>query len=72
MPNQLKQQFRPIFGSLFDELSKAVDWDTVDLHEKARRLDQAYRAQRQQYDQPPYDEGTSLFEDAITCLELPD
>ncbi len=72
MANQVKDQFKPIFGSLFEMLSKAPDWDSINTSEKAGRLEGAYREQCKGYGRPDYTNGGSLYEHAIQCLELPD
>lgn len=72
VPNRIKQQYKPLFWHLFNQISKAPDWHSIDRKEKGRRLEQAFSKQRRKYRQPPYEEGDSLFEDAVTSLELPD
>ena len=72
MSNPVKDQYKPIFGQLFAQITQEPDWNSIDSTEKARRLEQAFHERNREYGQLGYPDGGSLFEHAIKCLELPD
>jgi hypothetical protein len=50
--NRFQNQFRPVFGAGFDEISSSPDWPTLSLKQRGQRLESGMRALDAKYGGP--------------------
>lgn len=47
-----RDQFRPVFGDVFDRLCQSADWPSLTVQERGDRLREAMKAEDAKYGRP--------------------
>ena len=72
MSNPVRDQFRPLFGSLLTELQQAGDWNQISRDEKASRLRLAVENEDRKYGRPKRFDAEFDYGHVVDSLALPD
>lgn len=72
MANPGRDQFRPLFGAIYEQLRVAPDWGTLTDVERGDRLREAMLAEDQKYGRRPRFDAEFDFVHVVQALALPD